>query len=167
MASLAPGYINSGHLSLRVFPLSYASPSIFLQILRFCFSLGINNICMCEYTHTYKYNIYNFHCCYCTKISICIAALLTIARNWDQPSHPSTDEWILKACLFSFKSRWFSLASSNTWKTQITHLVEGLYVQSQSGRCLSAGESHPSRRQLVWQFCWLSQLQGGAVASLW
>lgn len=55
---------------------------------------------------------------------MCIAALFSIARNWDQPSCLSTHDWIMKTCLFSFKSRWFSFGSCNSWISLVANLVE-------------------------------------------
>jgi hypothetical protein len=34
-----------------------------------------------------------------TCIPMCIAALFTIAKLWNQPKCPSTDEWIEKMCI--------------------------------------------------------------------
>lgn len=42
------------------------------------------------------------------SIYIYISVLFTIAKNWDQPSYPSTDAWIMKfwyETLFIFKEK--------------------------------------------------------------
>ena len=42
-----------------------------------------------------------------TRIPLFIAALFTIARTWEQPRYPSTDEWIKKLwyiCIMEYYS---------------------------------------------------------------
>ena len=47
----------------------------------------------------------------CTPIFI--VALFTIARTWNQPRCPSTDEWIKKLC---YKMEYYSAIKKNTFE---------------------------------------------------
>ena len=50
------------------------------------------------------------------RIPLFTAALLTIARTWKQPRHPSTDEWI-KKLWYIYTMEYYSAIKRNTFES--------------------------------------------------